>query len=155
MRKKLAVIGVLGLLIFGASFFPADAGDSIYGKVTEVKRSDLVAFDYGSGQYEVRIVGVDPPGDAELEKQARDFISSLVLNKNARFRFERRNQNREMVGRLYTDERGAKNRDVGLELVRSGLAQKQARYDYKYREMSAAEAEARTARRGLWSPDRK
>jgi endonuclease YncB( thermonuclease family) len=60
-----------------------------------------------------------------------------------------------MVGRLYTDEAGAKkNRDVGVELVRSGLAQKQARYDYKYGELSAAEAEAKTARRGLSSPDK-
>ena len=34
------------------------------------------------------------------------------------------------------------NRDVGLELVRAGLARRRQDYDYKYGELSAAENEA-------------
>ncbi|HEX8649868.1 MAG TPA: thermonuclease family protein [Pyrinomonadaceae bacterium] len=152
MRKKLVVKGLLGLLICGAWLFPTYAGDSIYGKVTEVKRADLVVLDYGQGQYNVRIIGVDPPTDADLEKQAREFVAKLVLGKNARLRFEGRRQG-EMVGQLQTDDKDTGRVDVGLELVRVGLARRQSNYDYKYGELSAAETEARRAKRGLWSSD--
>ncbi|HEX8069459.1 MAG TPA: thermonuclease family protein [Pyrinomonadaceae bacterium] len=150
MRKKSLVTWLLGLLVCVVWLSTAYAGDSIYGKVTEVKRSDTVVLDYGEGQYDVRLVGVDPPGNADLEKQAQDFVANLVLNKNARLRFEGRRQG-QMVGRLQTDDPSIGIKDVGVELVRVGLARRQQDYDYKYGELSAAENEARRAKRGVWA----
>ena len=37
------------------------------------------------------------------------------------------------------------------KLLRAGLARKQPGYDEKYRELAAAESEARAAGRGLWA----
>jgi len=154
MRKKLAVRGLLCLLILGAWLFPAHAGDSLYGKIVEVKSADLVVLDYGKGQYNVRIVGIDPPRAGQFAAQAREFVSGLVLNKKVQLRFEGRNSKGEMVGRLLTAYDDAAIKDVGLELVRTGLARRQQDYDYKYGELSAAERQARSAKRGLWSSEK-
>lgn len=151
MRKKLAVTGLLWLLILGAWLSPAYAGDSLYGKIVEVKSADLVVLDYGKGQYTVRIIGIVPPNVEQIAAQSRAFVAGLVLNKRVQLRFEGRNSKGEMVGRLLTAYDDSAIKDVGLELVRAGLARKQQDYDYKYGELSAAEREARSAKRGLWS----
>jgi len=146
--------GVLTLAVLGAALVPARAGDSIWGKVTAVKEPTLVTLDYGSGSYEIRIVGIDAPrvGEAHGDEALR-FVSSLVLDKNARMRLHHRNlANDEMVCRLFTDDPVIGIKEVGVELVRAGLARRQAGYDEKYGELAAAENEARVAGRGLWAP---
>jgi endonuclease YncB( thermonuclease family) len=162
MRKRWAG-GLLGLLVFGTGLLPAFAGDSLYGRVTAVKSAEVVVFEYGAaggpgrsaarttGRYDLRIVGIDAPESGALAREARQLVADLVLGKNARMRFEYRNKNGEMLSRLFTDDPAAGIKDVGLELVRAGLAQRRPDYDYKYGELSAAEREARAAGRGLWA----
>jgi endonuclease YncB( thermonuclease family) len=155
MRKRWAAAGTLGLLLLGAGLCPAFAGDSLYGKVTEVKSADLVVFDYGAGRYNVRIIGVDVPAEGPIATEARQFVTKLVLGKSARIRFEARAKNGEMVSRLFTADPKIGIKDVGLELVRNGLARRQQgedyQFGYKYGELSKAENEAREAKRGLWA----
>lgn len=151
MRKEWAIGGVLGCLVLGVVLLPAFAGDSLYGKVTEVKAADLVVLDYGAGQYDVRIVGLDAPRAEPLASQSRDFVAKLVLGKNVRMRFEQRADNGEMVSRLFTDDPVLGIQEVGVELLKAGLARSQVGYEDKYGELLAAENEARLARRGLWS----
>ena len=43
-------------------------------------------------------------------------------------------------------------KEVGVEMVRAGLARRQPGYDEKYGELAAAEDEARQAGRGIWAP---
>jgi len=141
--------------LIGALILPVGhldfTGDSLYGTVTAVRRADLVVFDYGSGQYDLRIVGIEPPKTRAIADSAERFVANMVLGKKARMRFERRAPNGEMVSRLFTADTLAPIREVGVELLRAGLAQRQPNYDYKYGELSAAENEARRARRGLWA----
>jgi endonuclease YncB( thermonuclease family) len=162
MRKRWYAGGLLGLLALAMGLRPAFAGDSLYGKVTAVKSAEVVVFEYDAGssgrtatrktgQYDLRIVGIDAPESGSAARQARQLVASLVLGKNARMRFEYRNKNGEMLSRLFTDDPTAGIKDVGLELVRAGLARRQSDYDYKYGELSAAEREARAAGRGLWA----
>ena len=128
------------------------AGDSVYGKVTAVKRADLVTFDYGSGAYDIRLVGIDIPTDPGLAADAAGFVSGLLLNKNCRLRFEGRTPDGEIIGRLYTDDPDYGIKDVGVELVRNGLVSWQPRYvGYKYDEMKVAEDQAKKAQRGMWT----
>lgn len=127
------------------------AADSLYGRVTAVRSANLVVLNYGKGEYVVRIVGIDPPQDAARAREARQFVSNLVLKKMARMRLEGKAPNGEMVARLFTDEPKNNIKDVGLELLRSGLARRQTTFDYKYGELAAAEREARDARRGIWA----
>ena len=151
MRR--ASIGIIFLFfaVWGPNATPVHAGDSIYGKITEVKSADVVVLDYGEGQYTVRVVGIDVPREGAVNRESREFVSKLLLGKNARLRFEGRNSNGEMVGRLFTDDPEIGIKDVGLELVRSGLARRKPKYDYKYGELAKAEEEARRNRRGLWA----
>ena len=140
------------LAVLGAALAPAYAGDSLYGKVTAVKEATLVTLDYGSGTYDIRIVGVDAPGAGEPRAdEARKFVSDLLLGKNARMRLHHRGQGGEMVCRLFTDDPVIGIEEVGVELLRAGLARRQPGYDEKYGELAAAEDEARTLGRGVWA----
>lgn len=149
--RKLATVGFLGLVILGAGLLPSFAGDSLYGKVTAVKSANLVTFDYGAGTYDIRLIGIDVPKEGPLAAEATQFVSKMVLEKNARMRFERRTPTGEMLARLFTDDPEIGIKEVAVELLQTGLARRQKDYDYKYGELSAAENEAREAKRGLWA----
>jgi endonuclease YncB( thermonuclease family) len=56
-----------------------------------------------------------------------------------------------MVGRVQTDDPVKGIQDVGIELIRAGLAQRIPKQDYRYRKLSEAEAEAQRAKRGIWA----
>lgn len=147
MTKKWTTAVFLGLFIFGAVRYQAFAGDSFDGKAIAVKSAEVVVVDYGEGRYDVRLIGIVVPREGALAEEAKQFVSKLVLGKDVRVHFEGR-RNGEMVSRLFTGDPGV---DVGIELLRAGLARRQPRYDYKYGELSAAENEARRARRGVWA----
>jgi endonuclease YncB( thermonuclease family) len=152
MRKKWVAVVFLTLLLCDAGLSPAFAGDTFEGRVTAVKSAEVVVVDYGQGQYDVRLIGVVAPREGALAEEAKRFVSNFVLGKDVRVRFEYRSKSGEMLSRLFTGDPG---KDVGVELLRAGLARRQARYDYKYGELSAAENEARRARRGLWATQRR
>jgi endonuclease YncB( thermonuclease family) len=120
--------------------------------VTAVKEPTLVTLDYGTGAVDIRIVGIDAPkaGTAQAS-EALQFVSEMVLNKNARMRLHHSAANGEMVCRLFTDDPVIGIKEVGVEMVRAGLARRQAGYDEKYGELAAAENEARDAGRGIWA----
>jgi endonuclease YncB( thermonuclease family) len=142
----------LAIVLLGISAWSAVAGDSIYGRITAVRSGQIVVLNYGQGEYVVRLVGIDVPTGTQARAQdARAFVSKLLLAKNGRLQFERRAPNGEMIGRMYTDDPAIGIQDVGLELLRAGLARRQANYNDKTGTMAAAEKEAQTARRGLWA----
>lgn len=152
-KEKLATAMFLGLLIFGAGLFSTVAGKAFSGKVTEVRSAEVVVIDYSAGQYVVRIVGIRAPQEGPLAAKAKQFVTEMVLGKVVRARFQGRAPNGEMVSQLFAGDPG---KDVGLELVRAGLARRQEgpdpQFGYKYGELSKAENEAREAKRGLWAP---
>ena len=71
---------LVGLMSFWLGLVPAHAGDSLYGTVTEIKAPDVVTLDYGAGQYELKIVGIDVPREGPIAVKAREFVSNLLLN---------------------------------------------------------------------------
>jgi len=152
MKQRWARRGLWSLAVLVTALVPAYAGDSLYGKVTAVKETTLVTLDYGSGAYEIRIVGIDAPKPGEAQAaEAKKFVTDLLLGKNARMRLHHRADNNEMVCRLFTDDPVIGIQEVGVEMVRAGLARRQPGYDEKYGELAAAENEARTAGRGVWA----
>lgn len=144
-------LGVL-LAVLLSLVSPGLAGDSVDGTVIAVRQADLVVtFDYGTGTYEIRIVGIDNPRDSDMAEKAALFVSQRLLGKNCTLRFEGRTPEGEMNGRLFTDDPDYGIKDVGVELVRNGLVSRQSSYvGYKYDEMKAAEDQAKEARRGIW-----
>jgi endonuclease YncB( thermonuclease family) len=146
---KLAAVLVTLLAIAGIGL----AGDSFYGTCRAIKRGDLVTFEYDGGSVDIRIAGIDVPQDRDMANRAARFLEQLVLNKDCRFRVEGRIDG-QLTGRLLTDDPNNRIKDVGAELVRSGLVARQTGYDYKYGEMTIAESEAKQARRGIWKTPR-
>ena len=161
MRKRWATRGLLGLLILGVGHLPAFAGDSLYGKVRSVSNSaEIVTLAYRGGQYDVRIAGIVVP--PQLAPTAKPFVEKLVPpGTYARMRLVRR-EGSLMVSQLLTGNIAAGIKDVGIELLRNGLAvlPKQPvpqrapdeRYGYKYGELTAAENEGRKNAAGFWAP---
>ena len=148
MRVKLFVPVVLGFVLFCLAIPSTFAGDAFDGTVKAVRSVDLIVVESGKTQYEVRLVGIVGPKEGAVAEEGRRFVSNLVLGKEVRMRFEYRTKDGQMLSRVFTGDPGI---DVGIEVLRTGLARKQARYDYKYGELSAAENEAKKARRGLWA----
>jgi endonuclease YncB( thermonuclease family) len=155
MSRRSALMGVFAL---GLAAGPALAGDSLRGKITAILGPDLATFDYGAGTYTIRIAGLDTPKTAGDPGKAQSFISSLVLNKNVRLRLVEHEEDGEedadggaMLVRLQTADPETGYKDVSIELIKAGLAHRQAGFDFKYSELEAAENEAKLARRGLWS----
>jgi endonuclease YncB( thermonuclease family) len=140
---------VLGLLV---QFLPAArAGDSLYGKVTAVKRADLITFDYGAGRYDIRLAGIEIPTDRISIQDATRFVAEMLLDKPARLRFDGRTAAGEMIGRIYTDDPEIGIKDVGMEMVRVGMALPSRGYTgYKYGELAQAMEEARAKKLGMW-----
>jgi micrococcal nuclease len=153
LMKTKWIPNLLGsLLLLAATLQPAHAGDSLYGKVTSVKSAEVVVLDYGAGSYDIRIVGIDAPKAGEPRAEdARKFLSDLLLGKNARMRLVRRDPSGEMVCRLFTDDPVIGIKEVGVEMLRAGLARHRSDYEEKYGELGKAEAEARAAQRGIWA----
>jgi endonuclease YncB( thermonuclease family) len=152
LKLKITKITFVGLLIFWIVPLSVCAGKSIYGKVTEVKSANLLTLDYGTGQYSIRVAGIDAPKEGPFATEAKQFVANLVLGKNVRLRFLGRTPNGEMLGRLDTDDPVIGINEVAVELLKAGLARRQNGYDVKDGELSKAESEAREAKRGIWAP---
>jgi endonuclease YncB( thermonuclease family) len=82
----------------------------------------------------------------------------LGLGRTVRLRFEGRDENGDMVGRLWLSDYAnlaRAPRDLGVELVRTGLARMEGDGGaYKYGELAAAEAFARSQNLGLWKSEK-
>lgn len=156
MRNKLAVPRFRACLVLLAALLPAlAAGKAQYGKVTEVRSASVVILDVDTERHVIRIVGIDVPTEEPIASEAKQFVANLVLGKNASMRLASRAENGDLFGQLLTDDPVIGIKDVGLELMKTGMARRQRgedyQFGYKYGELSAAEREAQQARRGLWA----
>lgn len=113
-------------------------------------------------QIAIRLAGVDAPEGAHFGRPAQPFsgealkwLSDYVLHRNVRAYMYKRDQYNRIVATVYV-WRFLRRRDVGLELVKHGLA---TTYEAKtgaefggMREVyQKAEAAARRKRLGMWS----
>jgi endonuclease YncB( thermonuclease family) len=152
-RLKYPIVGFcafLGFAILIAGSAPASAGDSIYGRIAEVRSANSVVLQHGGGRFNIRIAGIELPRQKAPADRAKEFLQNFALGKNARLRLGYRERDGTFVGRVHIDDPDKGIKDVAIELVRAGLVRKQANFDYKYGELAAAEREAREAKRGLW-----
>jgi len=160
MPKKLARLErliPLSCLLFACSLLadPAQAGDSLYGTVVNVKSPEVITFESGPETVDVRLLGIEAPLEKRRRQDAVAFLQNLLLDKKARIRTEYRTPDGELLGRLYTDDAVLGIKEVAVELLRLGLVVRQEGVDFKYGELAAAEDEARKAGRGVWSTSTK
>lgn len=138
-----ALVAAMGL--------PAAAGDATYGTVAAVKSANTVSFKHDSGTYDVLVAGVMAPEKRADADRSRRFVAEMAMGQRAQFRLDGRNAQGVMVGKIYLEDASGKVRDLGIEMVRAGLAMPAREYrGYKYGEMNAAMTEARSKKVGIW-----
>jgi endonuclease YncB( thermonuclease family) len=142
--------GIAAAALAAAAFAHAQ---EVGGRVVAVQDGDTVTIlDADRVQHRVRIAGIDAPEKSQaFGEAAKQSLARLVHGQRVDAHCPKRDRYGREVCSVYL---GA--RDVGLEQVRSG-------YAWWYREYAreqtpadraayeAAEAEARQARRGLWT----
>ncbi len=146
MRELVGLL-VAALLLAG----PAGAAEVLQGRVTRVADGDTVSLRQGSRTVKVRLVDIDAPELAQPHgRDARDALEAMVLRESVTVRSAGYDRHRRLLGRIERDRDGL---DVNLELVRQGHAWAYSRGPER-RAVEGLEAQARLARRGLWTaPD--
>lgn len=113
-------------------------------------------------QIHIRIAGIDAPEMAHFgrpaqpySQEAYDWLKSYILNRRVRAYIYRRDQYDRVVASVFV-RHGLFKRDVGLEMLKSGLAtvyeaktgSEFGDLEQKYRD---AEAKAKEGRVGMWT----
>lgn len=126
----------------------AMAGEVLRGRVTRVSDGDTVTLRMGSRAEKIRLVDIDAPELAQPHgRDAKDALEDLVLREPVTVSTAGRDRHRRILGRIERDRDGL---DVNLEMVRMGHAWAYSRGSGR-RAVEGLEAQARLARRGLWT----
>jgi endonuclease YncB( thermonuclease family) len=135
---------VLALFLLSAA--PASA-EEILGRVVAIHDGDtLTLLNADQEQVRVRLAEIDTPEASQpWGNRARQALAAMVARKDIRVVVADIDRYGRTVGRVYV---GAV--DVNAELVRQGSAWIYRQYMHD-RALLTLEADARTARRGLWS----
>lgn len=146
-----AVVLLAGALAAGPMVLEAK---SLYGTFTEVRSGDELVFQADAATYDVHIYGVEAPkGNEPFALEARLFTRAMVMGagKEVRIWTEGRTERGLMEAKVLVD-----GQDVGLALVRAGLAARKAGFHYKPESenepdaLVAAENAARKSLHGVW-----
>lgn len=125
---------------------PVLAGEVFQAQCVRVIDGSTVAITRDGNDVEVRLEGIDAP---ELEQsfgiEAKQGASSLMLSKQLIVEVQGTDQFGRTIGRVHVGQA-----DASLEMVKAGLAW-YSEQPSPNDALAGAEAEARAARRGLWS----
>jgi endonuclease YncB( thermonuclease family) len=126
---------------------------ALEGRVVAVHDGDTVTLlDGARVQHRVRLAGIDAPERGQaFGTRSRENLARLVHGRRVEAHCPKRDRYGREVCSVFAD-----GRDVGLEQVRSGLAWWYREYAREQRgdertSYAAAEGEARSTGRGLWS----
>jgi len=134
----------------GAAAPAPGRGEEIAGRIVKVKDGDSMEIRRGGENVGVRVFGVDSPERGQpFSARAKSFTTGLVGNQEVVVRVKDVDRYRRIVGDVELKD----GRDLGQELVRAGLAWMYRQYTSDPT-LARLEAEAREAKRGLWSEPR-
>ncbi|HYH68856.1 MAG TPA: thermonuclease family protein [Urbifossiella sp.] len=126
---------------------PLLAADPITGRVVGIADGDtLTVLDTAKTRHKVRLHGIDAPEKAQaFGTKAKEALAALVFQKDVTVTVVDEDRYGRQVGKVMQG-----GTDVNTALVRAGYAWRYATYDKKG-EYTAAQDEAKVARRGLWA----
>ncbi|MCE2898582.1 MAG: thermonuclease family protein [Betaproteobacteria bacterium] len=150
MRPAAPLAAALAALLLLAP--PACLADIIRGRVARVHDGDTLTVRQDGRQVKVRLVDIDAPELAQPHgRDAREALEAMVLREAVTVRTTGNDRYRRVLGLVERERDGL---DVNLELVRRGHAWAYSRSSLRHRSVEGLEAQARLARRGLWTePD--
>lgn len=125
--------------------------DEITGKVVGIIDGDTIdVLNADKTTTRIRFNGIDCPETGQpFGKNAKEFINDMIGGKSVRFVEHDKDRYGRTIGDVYSE-----STLVNLELVCAGLAWHYVQYAPDDKALAAAEAEARKAKRGLWSDAR-
>ena len=136
----------LCLVLIGS--LPLYAAESIEGKVVSVADGDTITVLENDTPIKVRLYGVDAPEKAQdFGTVSRKFTSDLCFGQEVSVDVTDTDRYGRKVGRVTLPDGRVLNR----ELVKAGLAHWYAEYAPDDATLKELQAEAKAAKRGLWS----
>ncbi len=128
---------------------PCDASaDQFTGKVVGIADGDTIQVLREGKAVKVRLYGIDAPEKAQaFGTQAQKFTGDMVFQKTVTVAI----RDADRYGRLVGEVKLPDGRSLNQELVRAGLAWWYRQYAPHDPTLAQLEAEARTAKRGLWA----
>jgi micrococcal nuclease len=143
-RRALAsVVFVLWLLVPLLVY-----ADQFTGKVVGISDGDTISVLREGKAVKVRLHGVDTPEKVQaFGTKARQFTGDLVFQRDVTVDVRATDRYARLVGEMLLPD----GRSLTQELVRAGLAWWYRQYAPHDTTLAQLEAEARTARRGLWA----
>ena len=153
LRWRIGWLGILALLLLGGGEVWAGSRAPIEppfrAEVVHVFDGDTVEVLKNGVSVRIRLEGIDCPERAQaFSRKATELTTRLAGGKTVTVRVLDVDRYGRKVARIVSG-----GRDVSLELLRAGLAWHYARFNQEDA-LARLEAEARAARRGLWSdPD--
>lgn len=113
--------------------------------VLSVHDGDTVQANCGGTRKTVRLAGIDAPELKEqYGKEARDALAAMVLHQQVQIRRIKRDRYRRDVSLIVVN-----GRDVSAAMVEGGNARGYDKYSIK--SLYPLQADAKSARRGLWA----
>ncbi len=147
VRRLAAALAALLCLAWLLAAGAGAASRELRGKVVKIRDGDSIDVLVGRTPVRVRVFGIDCPERGQpWSARAKSFTADLVGNREVTVRVV----DRDRYGRAVGDVVLADGRHLSHELLRAGLAWHYRRYSNDD-QLARLEAEARAARRGLWS----
>lgn len=120
---------------------------SFSGNVVGISDGDTITvLKGGREQVKIRIYGIDAPEEKQaFGERSKQELARLIFKKTIRYDEVDVDRYGRTIARVYIGDM-----DAGTEMVMRGFAWWYREYAPKESVLRSAEAEARTARRGLW-----
>jgi len=148
LRRTLPALAALVALVASCGLTPPE--EQFSGRCVGVGDGDTIDVLVGGRSVRVRVWGVDAPEQGQpFGSAAKRFVSEFVFDKAVTVEVKEVDRYGRRVARVTLD-----GRDLGLELVRAGLAWWYETHAPRASDLADAQRDARAARRGLWAdPD--
>lgn len=143
IRPLIFAVTALGMLICRAGALLAA---EFCGKVVSIADGDTITVLFDNEQRKIRLDEIDAPEKKQpFGTRAKQALSEKIGEKEVRIVWAKKDRYGRILGRVYCGDRW-----INREMVGDGFAWRYVQYS-RDPELAKAEAEARDAKRGLWS----
>lgn len=144
MKKIILLLLILNVL-FGCN--NQKENYDMKGTVTKIADGDTLTIRSNGKYYRIRMYGIDAPeSDQKHGKEAGDYLSSIIMDKEVSIKIMDKDQYDRIVGKVFYNER-----DINKVMLESGNAwyyEFHAKNETEYRN---AYENARNMKKGLWN----
>ncbi len=145
--NQLPMIRLLAFSVWTLITVHTVSAEELRGKVVSIADGDTITvLDSAKVQHRVRLEGIDAPEKAQaFGSKSKDKLSELIGKNDVLVTWKEKDRYGRILGDVYVE-----NRHINLEMIKEGMAWHYKQYS-KSKELSAAEEQAKRAKKGLWA----